>query len=95
MTSLPGGVIEISVTEFFQGEDPVARSEARRLIERFEDFRTVVLDFQGVKSIGQGFADQLFRVFRLAHPATQLIPIHMQPDVEAMIKHVVPAPAYD
>lgn len=72
----------------YEGEKLIARSQAKRLIARFERFRTVVLDFEGVEEIGQGFADEVFRVFRLAHPGTELIPINTQADVEAMIKHV-------
>ncbi len=37
---------------------------------RFERFQTVVLDFTGVEEIGQDFADEVFRVFQRAHPAT-------------------------
>jgi hypothetical protein len=35
----------------------VSRSEARRLTANLEKFRTVVLDFKGVRSVGQGFMD--------------------------------------
>ena len=72
----------------YEGEKLMARSQAKRLIARFERFRTVILDFEGVEEIGQGFADEVFRVFSIAHPGTELIPIRMQPEVEAMIKHV-------
>lgn len=72
-----------------ESEKLIARSQAKRLIARFERFRTVVLDFEGVEEIGQGFADEVFRVFQLAHPGTELIPIHMRPDVETMIRHVL------
>jgi hypothetical protein len=48
----------------------------------------VVLDFTGVDFIGQGFADEIFRVFALAHPGTRLIPVHCTETVEKMIAHV-------
>jgi hypothetical protein len=38
----------------------VSRSEAKRLARNLERFREVVVDFQGVKEVGQGFADELF-----------------------------------
>ena len=37
-----------------------------------ERFREVVLDFAGVDAIGQGFADEVFRVWARAHAGTRL-----------------------
>ena len=67
----------------------VSRSQAKRLTARFEKFRTVILDFTGVESIGQGFADELFRVFATAHPATDLVPMHMTTAVQDMTNRVL------
>ncbi|MBI5751768.1 MAG: DUF4325 domain-containing protein [Hydrogenophilales bacterium] len=72
-----------------EGEKLVSRSQAKRLTMRFERFQTVVLDFAGVEEIGQAFADEVFRVFHQAHPATALLPTHMTPAVEKMFKRVV------
>ncbi len=72
-----------------EGEKLVSRSQAKRLTQRFERFQTVVLDFDGVAEIGQAFADEVFRVFQQAHPATELVPIHMTPAVEKMFKRVM------
>lgn len=69
----------------YEGEKLVSRSQAKRLTLRFERFKTVVLDFDGVDEIGQGFADEVFRVFQAAHPGTQMIPINLTPAVEAMV----------
>jgi len=63
----------------------VSRSQAKRLLARFERFRTVVLNFEGVDSIGQAFADEVFRVFRLQHPNVELIPINANERVSQMI----------
>ena len=49
------------------------------------DFQTVVLDFAGVDEIGQAFADEVFRVFQLAHPQTTLLPQNLSPAVAAMV----------
>lgn len=56
--------------------------------EEGERFQSVVLDFSGVEEIGQGFADEVFRVFQQAHPQTQLTPIHMPEAVAAMVRRV-------
>jgi anti-sigma regulatory factor (Ser/Thr protein kinase)/biotin operon repressor len=73
---------------FFAGEY-VSRSEARRLLARLDQFREVILDFSGVKSIGQGFADEIFRVFVAAHPEVALKRVNVLPAIEAVIRHVV------
>ncbi|MCX7192739.1 MAG: DUF4325 domain-containing protein, partial [Proteobacteria bacterium] len=72
-----------------EGEKLVSRSQAKRLTMRFERFQTVVLDFTGVEEIGQAFADEVFRVFQQAHPATQLVPINMPTAVQNMVNRAV------
>jgi anti-sigma regulatory factor (Ser/Thr protein kinase) len=65
-------------------EHLISRSQAKRLIARFERFKSVILDFNGVAEIGQAFADELFRVYQLAHPAIDIQPINMTLQVERM-----------
>ena len=50
----------------------VSRSEAKRLLFGLNKFKVIILDFKGVKSIGQGFADEIFRVFQSNHPEIKL-----------------------
>ena len=66
----------------------VSRSQARRLTARFEQFKAVVLDFSGIEEIGQGFADELFRVFVNQHPEVKLLTANCAPAVQRMIAHV-------
>ncbi|MEW6026321.1 MAG: DUF4325 domain-containing protein [Planctomycetota bacterium] len=73
----------------YEGEALISRSQAKRLIARFEKFKEVVLDFKGIKTIGQAFADEVFRVFAKEHPETHLQWINAVGDVEKMIKHVL------
>ena len=68
--------------------EPVARSQARRICHRLETFREVILDFSDVTLMGQGFADEIFRVYALEHPQVLLRPINMSHQVERMIRHV-------
>ena len=72
----------------YEGELLLSRSQAKRLITRFDKFLEVVLDFQGVSEIGQAFADEVFRVFRNAHPDVHLIPINCAPLVQRMIAYI-------
>ncbi len=69
----------------FGNENLVSRSQAKRVTARFEKFRVVYLDFEGVPEIGQGFADELFRVFANAHPEIELIPVNCPVAVQQMI----------
>lgn len=63
----------------------VSRSQAKRLLVRFDRFKVVMLDFSGVATVGQAFADEVFRVFRTKHPEVELIPIHASSEVKRMI----------
>lgn len=63
----------------------LSRSEARRLVVGLDKFSEVELDFAEVNSVGQGFVDEIFRVWRSAHLGTQLFPVNMNPSVEFMV----------
>ncbi|MBL8473905.1 MAG: DUF4325 domain-containing protein [Rhodocyclaceae bacterium] len=63
----------------------VSRSQAKRLLARLDRFKTVVLDFSGVASVGQAFADEVFRVFRSRNPNVEVVPIHASLEVKRMI----------
>lgn len=66
----------------------VSRSEAKRLLQGLDKFQRIILDFQGVKSIGQGFADQVFRIFLQQHPEIEIETRNTTDAVVAMIMHV-------
>jgi len=66
----------------------VSRSEAKRLLANLEKFREVVLDFRGVESVGQGFADEVFRVFASRHPEVAVHTANTNEVIDAMFKHV-------
>jgi anti-sigma regulatory factor (Ser/Thr protein kinase) len=73
-------------------ESLLSRSQAKRVMDRADSFRTVVLDFSDIDMIGQAFADEIFRVFANAHPNVELIPTHAKPAVQQMINRVTSAP---
>ena len=74
-------------------EKLVSRSQAKRLLERIDKFKTVLLDFNDVDSIGQAFADEVFRVFANAHPNTEIVPIRFNKNIAEIIDRVK-APIY-
>ncbi|MBV5328973.1 MAG: DUF4325 domain-containing protein [Chlorobium sp.] len=69
----------------YEEEKLVSRSQAKRLVSRFEKFSTVILDFEDVEEIGQAFADEIFRVFASNHPEVKLITAHATDAVNKMI----------
>lgn len=79
---------QIPLKSIFTDGFPVSRSQAKRVSARFEDFKDVILDFDGIDDIGQGFAHELFVVFAHQHPDVNLININTNEDVKKMIAHV-------
>lgn len=67
-------------------EKLLSRSQAKRLLARFDRFETVILDFTGVDLIGQAFADEVFRVFPQSHPRVKLSVANAGSEVKAMIR---------
>lgn len=65
----------------------ISRSEAKRIVHGLEKFRHVTLDFKDVKTLGQGFADEVFRVFIDRHPGVEIVSTNATKTVAAMIKH--------
>lgn len=65
-----------------------SRAQARRVAGRLASFRCAEVDFTGIAEIGHGFADELFRVFRLQHPDVRLHPLGMAPGVAAMVASI-------
>ncbi|MFK7973533.1 MAG: DUF4325 domain-containing protein [Rickettsiaceae bacterium] len=67
----------------------ISRSQAKRLLARLDKFRVVNLDFKGVESVGQAFADEIFRVYRKQHPEVKIVPENMAPRVDMMVKRAL------
>ena len=67
----------------------LSRSEARRLLFGLEKFKEIILDFKDVKTIGQGFADEIFRVFTKGHPEIRIKIENLSPSLKGILKHVV------
>ena len=70
----------------------ISRSQAKRVLTRFDLFRTVVLDFQNVPTIGQAFADEVFRIFPREHPNVILATIRANSEIKRMIARAQSVP---
>lgn len=81
-------VVPVALTQY--GDDKlVSRSQAKRLLVRVDKFKTVIFDFSDVESIGQAFADEVFRVFSNRHPEMELIPLNANKAVAQMINRAL------
>ena len=65
-----------------------SRADAKRALHRLGQFRHAEIDFSGIGHIGHGFADEIFRIFGRQHPALELHPVGMAPQVAAMVHSV-------
>jgi anti-sigma regulatory factor (Ser/Thr protein kinase) len=80
-------VVPVKLAQY--GEDKlISRSQAKRLLLRVELFRTVWFDFEGVGTIGQAFADEIFRIFARNHPEIEVTAFNASPEVQQMINSV-------
>jgi anti-sigma regulatory factor (Ser/Thr protein kinase) len=78
--------------KLFQKGELISRSEARRLLHGLEDFSEILLDFTGVTGVGQGFVDEVFRVWPNHHPGKTIRPINLDDRaVKFMVQRGLPA----
>ena len=78
---------ERTLVRLVEGADGwVARSEAKRLTRDLDQFREVIVVFNGVEQIGQGFADEVFRVWQNEHPDVHLVPVNMKESVRLLVE---------
>lgn len=77
----------VVVKLFETGNRFLSRSEAKRLLTGLGRFRNVIVDFNGVAAVGQGFVDEMFRVWPSRHPHTRLHPVNMVPPIAFIVEH--------
>ncbi|MCD6311827.1 MAG: DUF4325 domain-containing protein [Elusimicrobia bacterium] len=70
-------------------ENLISRSQAKRLLARFEGFKEILLDFTEIEFIGQAFADEIFRVYKIANPRRRIVYINANQSVVKMIRRAV------
>ncbi len=76
--------VPVSLSKYGE-ENLVSRSQAKRLLARFDRFKEVLLDFKDVDLIGQAFADEIFRVFRNCNPEVTIEFVRANDQVTRMI----------
>ena len=68
----------------------ISRSQAKRILFSLEKFNAICFNFKGVKTVGQGFADEVFRVFQNQHPNIKIEYINANDNVKFMIERSIP-----
>jgi len=81
-------IIPVKLAQY-ENEKLMSRSQAKRLLVRIEKFQYVVFDFDGVNTIGQAFADEIFRVYAYEHQNTFLLPVNMNAEVASMVNRAL------
>lgn len=77
-------IVPVFLTSYGE-ENLISRSQAKRLLARFEKFKEIMLDFDKVERVGQAFADEIFRVFANAHPEINLYTVNINEQIGNMI----------
>lgn len=76
-------IVELSK---FKEEIFISRSQAKRILRNLDKFQRVTLDFKHVRLVGQGFVDEIFRVYQQQHPEIKIDYINANEDVMFMIQ---------
>lgn len=76
---------EVKIKLYTVGRACISRSQAKRVLNRLENFKKVILDFEGVTAVGQGFADEIFRIFVLQNPDIDIEAVGMNASVKFMV----------
>jgi anti-sigma regulatory factor (Ser/Thr protein kinase) len=68
----------------------VSRSQARRICLGLEKFKHVILNFKDISTVGQGFVDEVFRVFQSKYPKIKIDYTNANDDVQFMLERSLP-----
>ncbi len=79
---------KIRIKLYTLGTIYISRSQARRVMVNLDKFKEIVLDFDKVPTIGQAFADEVFRVFKNQHSDITIKAINMNKAIDFMIGRV-------
>ena len=75
------------VVKLFEiGVEFVSRSEAKRLLAGLNKFSEITFDYKGVEKVGQGFVDEIYRVWKSQYPSVSMKNINASAEVEFMVK---------
>lgn len=80
---------EVTVDLYNIDSSYISRSQARRILSGLTKFKKIILDFNNVKTVGQAFADEVFRVWQDRHPSIKIIYKNANKNILFMIKRAL------
>ena len=88
LTEVAFNKTEVKIRLFTMGTVYISRSQARRVLAGLEKFKSIIFDFEKVPTVGQAFADEIFRVFIQNHPEIKIQAINANEATQFMIDRV-------
>lgn len=77
---------QIHIKLYLSGGLYISRSQARQILTGLEKFSIILFDFDKVPTVGQAFADEIYRVFHNRHPHIKLEETNMNEEVKFMVQ---------
>ncbi|MCK5413625.1 MAG: DUF4325 domain-containing protein [Candidatus Pacebacteria bacterium] len=79
----------VDVRLYKMGSIYISRSQAKRVMNALGSFKHVILDFKHIKTVGQAFADEIFRVWQNNHPDIHIKAVNTTENIDFMIKRAI------
>lgn len=80
---------EVRVKLYAMGGVHISRSQARRVLSGLDKFKVVVMDYDKVPMVGQAFADEIYRVFKIKNPKIDIQNTNMNESVKFMVERSI------
>lgn len=80
---------EVLIKLYKMRTEYISRSQARRVVVGLDKFKHITLDFDNVKTVGQGFADEIYRVWKNRNPDVKIEYKNANENIELMIKRAL------
>ncbi len=77
---------KIFIKLYMIGGVHISRSQARRVLSGLDKFQVIIMDYEQVPSVGQAFADEIYRVFNLKHSNITIEDTNMNETVKFMVE---------
>jgi hypothetical protein len=68
----------------------ISRSQGKKILIGLEVFHHIIFDFRDIKAVGQGFVDEVFRIFQKKNPHIKIEWTNANEDVRFMIERGLP-----
>lgn len=76
---------KVAVRLYKMGDIYISRSQGRRIMVGLDKFKIVELDFKHIKTVGQAFADEIFRIWQIHNPGIKIEVVNSNENIDLMI----------